>query len=276
MVDLQSYKIEITERKKMVYALLSPAKTMQFDAYPSDLPTAVPHFQKEAAQLARELQGYDTKKLMKLMAISEKLAALNVERFHTFDTKPGAKTVQAPAILAYRGDVYQGLNALSMTSAQLKKAQKHLGMITGLYGVLQPLDLIQPYRLEMSTGLKTAKAKDLYGFWGDKVTDRVNLFAASAKAKAIIGLASQEYQKAIDPKKLTLPFIVCEFKEEKNGTFQTVALFAKQARGMMARYIILNGITDPKKLQNFDEGNYAFNKNLSTDSLYVFTRKGKK
>ncbi|HEY1095748.1 MAG TPA: peroxide stress protein YaaA [Alphaproteobacteria bacterium] len=260
----------------MVYALLSPAKTMQFEAGLDLLEHATPHFQKEAMQLVKVLQGYDEKGLMKLMGISAPLAKLNADRFKDFVAKPGVKATQAPAILAYRGDVYQGLAATDLTEKQLEVAHKHLGIISGLYGLLQPLDLIQPYRLEMSTTVSSPKFKNLYAFWGDAITDRVNELAKKAKAKAVIGLASQEYQKAVDKNKLDLPFIHCDFKEEKAGKFATVGLFAKQARGLMARYIVTQKITNPDDLKKFAESGYTFHKSLSDDSNIVFTRKASK
>jgi cytoplasmic iron level regulating protein YaaA (DUF328/UPF0246 family) len=261
----------------MVFALLSPAKTMSFDGDASRITTATqPHFQKEATGLVKLLQAYDEKSLAKLMSISPKLAALNVQRFVDFAAKPTSKTVQAPSILAYQGDTYVGLRAQDFTKAELTKAQKHIGILTGLYGVLQPFDLIQPYRLEMGTGLSAPTFKNLYAFWGDRLTDRVNELVEENKAKAVIGLASQEYFKAINVKKLSVPFIQCDFKEEKNGKFQTVGLFAKRARGMMARYIVEHDIKDPQDVRGFDTDSYRFNTSLSDDSQFVFTRKGTK
>jgi cytoplasmic iron level regulating protein YaaA (DUF328/UPF0246 family) len=261
----------------MVFALLSPAKTMSFEGDSSAIVApAQPHFQKEAAGLVKALQAYDDKALAKLMAISAKLAALNVHRFKDFAAKPTSKATQAPAILAYQGDTYVGLRAQDFTKAELAKAQKHIGILTGLYGVLQPFDLIQPYRLEMGTGLSAPSFKNLYAFWGDRITERVNELVTEHKAKAVIGLASQEYFKAVNPQKLAVPLIQCDFKEEKNGKFQTVGLFAKRARGMMARYIVEHDIKDPQTLQGFDTDHYKFNASLSDDSQFVFTRKGQK
>jgi cytoplasmic iron level regulating protein YaaA (DUF328/UPF0246 family) len=259
----------------MVFALLSPAKTLTFDPVPEALAshvTAMPHFQSDAVKLAKELQTYDITALSKLMNLSLKLSALNVARFHDFKAKPSAKTTQAPAILAYRGDVYQGFDVDTLTPAQIQFAHQHVGIITGLYGVLQPLDPIQPYRLEMSTPLPVGKAKNLYDYWGKRITEHVNNLAKQAKAKAVIGLASQEYLKAIQTADLNVPFINCDFKEKKNGKTTTVALFAKKARGMMARYIVTEKITKPDNLKTFTDGGYAFDAELSTDTHFIFVR----
>ena len=256
----------------MVFCLLSPAKTMQFGDTPKGLDATPPHFQTRAVQLVKVLQDYDAKALGRLMAISPALADLNMERFARFKLKPSAKTEQSPAILAYRGDTYQGLDALSLNARQLHYAQDHIGILSGLYGVLQPLDLIQPYRLEMAITLKTAKAKDLYQFWGDAITERINDLAAAARAKAVVGLASQEYLKAVNLTGLAVPFIQCDFKERKNGKLQIVGLLAKKARGMMARYIVTEKITKIADLKGFDLGGYAFEAAESDDTNFTFVR----
>ena len=251
---------------------------MQFDPLPeaaAGLPLSAPFFQKQAVQLVKALQAYDDKKLMKLMGISAALAKLNVARFDAFAAKPGSKAVQAPAIFAYRGDTYQGLSADTFNATQLKRAQLHIGMISGLYGLLQPLDLIQPYRLEMAIRLPVGEHKDLYSFWAEQLMGRINALAKETKARAVIGLVSQEYLKVVALKNLAVPFINCDFKEEKNGMFQTVGLFAKQARGMMARFVVTENISDPKDLKDFSDSQYRFSKTLSDDSHFVFTRKGK-
>lgn len=257
----------------MVFCLLSPSKTLKFDPVANGLDTTQPFFQKDAAKIAGVLKDYDTKKLAKLMALSPKLAELNVTRFQDFKTKPTAKTEQAPAILAYRGDTYLGLDADTLTPTQMKYAQDHLGIITGLYGVVQPLDLIQPYRLEMGTALAVDSHKDLYRYWQGKITTRINALVKQSKAKIVVGAVSQEYLKAVDTDALDVPFINCDFKEDKGGKFQTIGLFAKKARGMMARYCVTEKIKDAEGLKNFNLGGYKFNAKLSTDSLFVFTRK---
>ncbi len=258
----------------MVFALLSPAKTLTFDTVPDVLVNNItqPHFQTDAVKLVKALQNYDVTALSKLMSLSPKLSVLNVERFYAFKAKPSSKTQQAPAILAYRGDVYQGFDVDSLTPAQIRYAHHHLGLLTGLYGVLQPLDLMQPYRLEMSTVLPVGLHKNLYDYWGRRVTNRVNDLAKQTRAKAIIGLASQEYLKVIQIADLAVPFIQCDFKEQKNGKAQIVALFAKKARGMMARYIVTEKITKPDDLKTFNLGGYQFDATSSDAHHFVFTR----
>lgn len=259
----------------MVFALLSPAKTLTFDTVPDALVDHVvptPHFQKDAVHLVKELQHYDAKKLAKLMALSPKLAELNVARFAAFKAKPGKQTESAPAILAYRGDTYQGFDVDSLTAKQIQYAHDHLGLLTGLYGVVQPLDVIQPYRLEMGTALTVDAHKDLYRYWNTRITERINQLVKQAKAKAVVGLASQEYLKAVQIAELDVPFINCDFKETKNGKHQTIGIMAKRARGLMARYIVTHKITKPDDLKLFDLGDYHYSKTLSDDHHFVFIR----
>lgn len=255
----------------MVFVLLSPAKTMAFDRPRPKLKGAQPFFQKQAVELVNELKKLSPAKLGKLMSISDKLAQLNVQRFHDFSHSPSFDYTDL-AVLAYQGDTYVGLDAKTLTDAQLKDAQKHLGILTGLYGVLQPLDLIQPYRLEMSTPLAVADAKNLYTYWDKTITDHINLLVKKNKAKAVIGCASNEYLSAIQTDKLTVPFIQCDFKEKKNGKITTIGLFAKRARGMMARFVIEQNITDPQELKKFNKDKYKFDAKLSTDDHFVFVR----
>lgn len=259
----------------MVFALLSPAKTLSFAPVPEALRTAVralPHFQSDAAKLAKELRTYDVMALSKLMGLSEKLSALNVARFHVFKAKPGAKTTTGAAIFAYRGDVYQGFDVDSLTPAQIRFADAHLGLLTGLYGVLQPLDAMQPYRLEMGTVLPIGPHRNLYDYWGGRITARINELALQGRAKAVIGLASQEYLKAVKLDELAVPFINCDFKERKNGKTATVALFSKKARGMMARYIVTEKVRTPEALKGFKLGGYRFDAKLSDEKRFVFVR----
>lgn len=255
----------------MVYVLLSPAKTMVFDRARPHMDGATPYFQKHAVTLAAVLAKMGAAKIGKLMAVSDKLAKLNDERFKAFAAKPSADATDL-AILAFRGDTYIGLDAKTLTDAQLKKAQKHIGMLSGLYGVLSPLDLIQPYRLEMGSALTVNAYKNLYGFWGDAITKRVNALVKENKSRAVIGCASNEYLSAVNTDALDVPFIQCDFKEIKNGKATTVGLFAKRARGMMARFVVEHDIKDADALKKFNGGGYAFDKKASTDGICVFTR----
>lgn len=205
--------------------------------------------------------------LEKLMSISPKLAQLNADRFKNF-----AAQDTAAAILAYQGDTYVGLNARDLSDDDLTWAQDHLGILTGLYGVLRPLDMIQPYRLEMGTKLAIGKHKNLYQYWGNDITDHLNKMIKKHKLNAVIGCASKEYLDAVHTADLPVPFINCDFKEIKNGKPTTIGLFAKRARGGLARYVIEHRVTDPAALKKFNSGGYKFDKTLSSDTNFVFTR----
>lgn len=265
----------------MVYVVLSPAKTLDFRERRTGLHATMPHFQSRADELVTQLRDLSAKKLGDLMKLSPKLAQLNVARFNAF-TDIAEKDIEklqrdtgeqyAAAVLAYRGDTYQGLNATDLSDKDLQWAQNHVGILTGLYGVLRPLDLIQPYRLEMGTKLPVADHKDLYGYWGDTITDYINHHISAHDLSAVIGCASKEYLDAIQIHHLHAPFIQCDFKEHKDGTLKIVGLFAKRARGMMARYVIEKRVTDPEALKHFDFGGYRYEGALSSDNHFVFVR----
>lgn len=261
----------------MLFVLLSPAKTMDFSARRTGLASHAPHFAKDAATLAGILAEKSPQELEKLMRISPKLAALNAARYKAYIPAPKAGTVPdgqqfAPAVLAYRGDTYSGLNADDLSDDDLAYAHDHTGILSGFYGLLQPLDLIQPYRLEMGTRLAVGKHPDLYHYWGQRLVTRINALVEANNIKAVIGCASNEYLDAVDRSRLAVPFIQCAFMEKKNGKTAIVGLFAKRARGAMARFIIENRITDPQQLQSFDATGYAFAPELSGDTQFVFTR----
>ncbi len=251
----------------MVFVLLSPAKTMKFEGARPKIKGATAHFEKRADAIAAVLKKKTAKELGKLMAISDKLADLNAARFKNF-----AKAETELAICAYQGDTYIGFDAKTLTDRQLQVAQNHIGILTGLYGVLQPLDAIKPYRLEMGTALAVGDSKNLYDYWNEEITARINQLVKKHKHKAVVGCASNEYLSAVDVKKLAAPFIQCDFKEKKNGKLVTVGLLAKRARGMMARYIVEKNITDPAALKKFNAGGYKFDKTLSADDNFVFVR----
>lgn len=269
----------------MVYVLLSPAKTLDFKIRRTGVTATLPQFQARANQLVKELRQLSPQELGALMKLSDKLAALNVERFNMFQNldeadpacDPAALQLDereqyAPAILAYRGDTYQGLNAPDLSDEDLHWAQDHVGILTGLYGVLRPLDMIQPYRLEMGTKLPVGEHENLYQFWGETITDAINAHMAAQGITAVIGCASKEYLDAVKTDHLQVPFIQCDFKEKKDGALKIVGLFAKRARGMMARYVIENRITDVQQLKQFDFGGYQFEGALSSDHHFVFVR----
>ncbi len=255
----------------MVFVLLSPAKTMAFDRKRPSLIGGAPLLQNKAVELADILREYNASRLGKLLDVSPKLAELNVARFKGFAARPAKENSDA-AILAYRGDTYIGFDAASLKDADLKWSHDHIGILTGLYGLLRPLDAIQAYRLEMSTKLTNESGKDLYAFWADQITDAINKHIKKNKLKAVIGCASQEYLAAVDIDALEVPFIQCDFKEKRNGKLVTVGLLAKRARGMMARYVVENRVKNSDDLKSFDSGKYKFDKKLSNESHFVFVR----
>ncbi|MDF2530084.1 MAG: yaaA [Gammaproteobacteria bacterium] len=249
--------------------LLSPAKSLNFEDHAPIDSHSLPMFQQEAAALVSQLKKLTAGDIAKLMSISSKLAELNHQRYAVFNTKASPKK---QALFAYDGDVYQGLDAASFKKSDIEFSQQHLLIVTGLYGLLRPLDLIQSYRLEMSIKLKTKSHKDLYQFWGNKLTDALNEMIASHQHKVIVNLASNEYSQAINPNKLEAKWLKVDFKENKNGTYKIVAIHAKKARGLMARFIMQNKIDSEDKLKEFNLDDYRYNSELSDNDCLVFTR----
>ena len=250
--------------------LISPAKTLDFE--PTGLKKKTkPRFLAESQTLVDVLKEKSAADIKKLMSVSDKIAALNVDRYQNFKTPFTLKNAKQ-AMYAFRGDVYTGLDADSFDDKDIAFAQDHLRILSGLYGLLKPLDLMQPYRLEMGTKLSNNQGKNLYEFWDDKITKVINKDLKKTNSKAIINLASKEYFKSVQAKELNGDLYDIAFKEEKNGQFKIVAFFAKKARGMMCNFIIKNKITDPKHLIGFDMANYVFNEELSSEREFVFTR----
>lgn len=250
--------------------LISPAKTLDFSPSPIKKYTDT-SFTEDSTKLVEVLKKKSADDLKQLMGVSDKIAELNVGRFQSFKT-PFDLDNAKQAVLAFRGDVYMGLDADSFDEVDLEFAQQHLRILSGLYGILKPLDLMQPYRLEMGTKLQNKRGKNLYEFWYEKITNRLNEDLKAAGGEYIINLASKEYFKSVKPKLLNGQLINVNFKEDKNGTYKIVAFFAKKARGMMCHYIIKNKITDPEHLKGFDYDNYVFNEDLSTEKELIFTR----
>jgi len=250
--------------------LLSPAKSLNFD--PVDVPRSQPRFKNDTFQLAKILKKKSSADLMEMMKISQKLADLNHDRFQQFSlshTKENAKQ----AVFAFKGDVYQGLEADKLTEKQLAFAQDHVRILSGLYGLLRPFDVIQPYRLEMGSKVKTAKGKSLYDFWGDALTDKINEDLKSVKSKVVVNLASEEYFKSINKKKLDAELYTPNFKEYRDGKLKFISFSAKKARGYMTQYIVRNKITNPEKLKGFNLENYAFDDEHSNPPYdLIFTR----
>ncbi|MDD3738932.1 MAG: peroxide stress protein YaaA [Lentimicrobiaceae bacterium] len=246
--------------------LLSPAKTLDFETATPVKDTSTPNFIKQANTLQNELAKFNYQDLAKLMTISDNLAQLNEMRYKNWN-----KAEERQAIYAYKGDVYEGLDAYSLSKKQINFAQKHVVIISGLYGALKPLDLIKPYRLDMSTKLKVDKNNNLYSFWGDKITEYVNLLLKENKSDIVVNLASNEYFKAIDTKKLNAKIVTPIFKDFSNGQYKVISFLAKKARGLMTRYIVENEINKPEDLIGFNDSGYMYKGDISTkDTLYFY------
>ncbi len=251
--------------------VISPAKSLDFKTPPVISDFTIPELLGESEKLVGRLKTMSPKKLSDLMGISKDLGELNFQRFQSWHV-PFTPENAKQAILAFSGDVYQGLNAATLSKEKLELAQSKLRILSGLYGVLKPLDLIQPYRLEMGTKLKYYKSKDLYSFWNPLITKKVNEAVSESGSKVLINLASNEYFKSIDRKKLKAEIVTPDFKEFKNGNYTMISFFAKRARGLMSRFIIENNISDPSDLLAFESENYSFNARLSKPGNPVFTR----
>ncbi len=251
--------------------VVSPAKTLDFETPPITRTHTKPRFLKDSQRLVENLRNYSALDLAELMKLSMKLADLNFERYHDWKT-PFSLNNAKQAVLAMKGDVYTGLDAETLDEESLAFAQEHLRILSGLYGVLKPLDLMQPYRLEMGTKLPNEAGKDLYAFWGETITQAINKDLKAQGDDVLINLASNEYYKSIKPKRVEGRIITPQFKERKNGAYQMIGVFAKRARGLMSRYIIDKRLEKPEALKRFKVGGYAYNKELSKGEQWVFTR----
>jgi len=252
--------------------ILSPAKSVNFDGpAPTEL-HSLPEMLSQSRQLINVLKRFKKPELMTLMSMSEKLADLNHQRFKDF-RPPFTLENSKQALFAFTGEVFRHMRMNTYDAGHLAFAQDHLRILSGLYGSLRPLDLIQPYRLEMQTRLETKRGDTLYQFWGDRLTKALNRDLKQNNSQALINLASKEYSKAIDLKAIKASVINIDFKEvEKNGKAKTIAIFAKWARGMMADHVILNHLEDPEDLKKFNLSEYQFSTNDSSASTWVFTR----
>ncbi len=251
--------------------VVSPAKTL-YDKSPIHLETySEIDFLPESEKIIAVLKKKKPAQIAKLMDISPKLAELNFQRFQSW-TSEFTDENSWQSVLMFNGDVYQGLKAETFTEAEFIIAQEKLRILSGLYGLLKPLDRIQPYRLEMGTNLSVAGKKNLYDFWKIKITTKLNEELAQFDQKILINLASNEYFSAVDAKKIKARIITPSFKENKNGRYQMVSFFAKRARGLMSRFIIENNISDPEELKAFDAEGYYFNNQHSRENDWVFTR----
>ncbi len=249
--------------------VISPAKSLDMD--PVQVQATQPVYQDDAVRLAKTARGLTLGDLKSLMSISDDLARLNRDRFKAFAADPAPETVK-PAALAFNGDTYQGLEAKTLSEDDLAWAQDHLGILSGLYGLLRPLDAIQPYRLEMGSKLKTRRGASLYDYWGDTIAKALNTQAAAVGTDVLVNCASQEYFGAVDRKALKLRVITPSFMEVKDDKPRIVSFFAKRARGAMARFIVENRLTDADAIKDFISGGYAYDADLSDGDTWVFVR----
>lgn len=250
--------------------IISPAKTLDYDSPLATETYTQPDFLDDACELIDQLKELEPHQVSNLMSISDKLGQLNAERFRTWHT-PFTPDNARQAILAFKGDVYTGLDAESFSEQDFAFAQKHLRMLSGLYGLLKPLDLMQPYRLEMGTRFENQRGKDLYAFWGSKITEALNELLAQDD-QVLVNLASNEYFKSVQAKQLNSRLITPQFKDWKNGQYKMISFYAKKARGLMCRYAIQNQITQADDLKGFNLEGYYFSEDQSDKNNWVFLR----
>ena len=252
--------------------LLSPAKSLDYETPLGDQPHTLPMFVPQSKELIAVLRTQSPQQIAELMSLSDKLSALNVARYLAWSPKATPKNARQ-AVLAFNGDVYDGLDAKTLTPDDLAWAQDHVCILSGLYGVLRPLDLMQPYRLEMGTRLSNPGGKDLYQFWGTQIADYLNTRLRSDVSPVVINLASQEYFKAVDTKALKARVVECVFQDYSAGQYKIVSFFAKRARGLMARYAATHRLVQPEQLRAFDLDGYAWAAAESTSERLVFRRR---
>ncbi|MCB1867282.1 MAG: peroxide stress protein YaaA [Gammaproteobacteria bacterium] len=252
--------------------VISPAKTLDYQSKVKIGTHTIPEYLDDAQLLINRARGFSVLDIAELMQVSINIAELNFERFHSWSL-PFTVQNARQAVLAFKGDVYTGLDVDSFTSADFKYAQAHLRILSGLYGLLRPLDLMQPYRMEMGRKIETERGHNLYQFWREKITDGLNKQLQRLKSRYLINLASQEYFKSIESRRLIAEIITPEFREWKGGQYRMIGVYAKQARGRLSRFIIRNRLTEPEAMQGFDADGYRFNDKLSSDAKLVFTRR---
>jgi cytoplasmic iron level regulating protein YaaA (DUF328/UPF0246 family) len=252
--------------------LLSPAKSLDYESPLGDVPHTQPLFVPQSAQLIDILKDKSPQQIAELMSLSDTLSGLNVARYQAWKPKSTAKNARQ-AVLAFNGDVYDGLNAKTLKAEDLDWMQHHVCILSGLYGVLRPLDYMQPYRLEMGTALANPQGKDLYRFWGSQLSDYLNQRLQNDVTPVVVNLASQEYFKAVDRKVLKARVMECVFEDYKNGQYKIISFFAKRARGLMARYAAQHRINTPSQLEAFNADGYAFDKAASETGRLVFRRR---
>ncbi|MCW8917303.1 MAG: peroxide stress protein YaaA [Gammaproteobacteria bacterium] len=251
--------------------VISPAKTLDYDTPLKTKTYTQPDYLEASQRLIERARHWSALDIAERMAVSMKIAELNVERFAAWHT-PFTPHNARQAVLAFKGEVYSGLDAGSLETADFAFAQQHLRILSGLYGLLRPLDLMQPYRLEMGRKVDTERGKNLYDFWGSRITEGLNRQLHRLKSPWLINLASQEYFKAVQPQRLDGEIITPEFKEWKGGQYKMMGVYAKRARGQLSRFVLQNRLTDPEAMKAFNADGYAFNEEMSSASKWVFTR----
>lgn len=251
--------------------VISPAKTLDFDTPPTTRKATQPQFLQRSADLVADARAMSPQDIRALMGVSEKIAELNHARFMNWGTPFNLDNAKQ-SILAFKGDVYTGLEAQTLSSAQLNFAQKHLCILSGLYGLLRPLDLMQPYRLEMGLKFPNSGGSNLYEFWDDSITRALNTLLKKSGSRVLVNLASNEYFKAVQPGALDAEVITPVFKDLKGDKYKIISFYAKKARGQMARFIIDNELNDPAGMKKFKTGGYRYSKAESTARELVFTR----
>jgi cytoplasmic iron level regulating protein YaaA (DUF328/UPF0246 family) len=251
--------------------VLSPAKALDYETPAVTSRHTDPLFVPQSKALIEVLRGYSPQGIAELMDLSDTLSGLNVARYQAWSPKSNEKNAKQ-AVLAFNGDVYDGLNAKTLSEADLDWLHEHLGILSGLYGVLRPLDLMQPYRLEMGTKLPTAKGKNLYQFWGSTLAVHLDERASALGEPLIVNLASEEYFKSVDRKALKAPVLTCVFEERKGDQHKVVSFMAKRARGLMVRYAVEQRVSRPEQLQGFDTDGYLFAPAASSADRWVFRR----
>ncbi|WP_250525959.1 peroxide stress protein YaaA [Caballeronia sp. GAWG2-1] len=253
--------------------VLSPAKSLDYETPPHIRKHTLPEFVDDAAELIKGLRHLSPQQIGGMMGISDQLASLNFQRYAEWSRRFD-ETNSKQAVLAFNGDVYEGFAAKTLSSADLDYAQNHVRVLSGLYGLLRPLDLLQPYRLEMGTKFPNARGKDLYAFWGERITAALNeQFRKQRGARVLVNCASGEYFKSVKPRLLDVPVVAPVFEDWKGGRYKIISFHAKRARGLMARYAVKNRIDEPEGLKDFDSDGYAFDAKASNDTTYVFRRR---
>ena len=257
--------------QKYMLITLSPSKGQDFELAAPTNAFTIPQQLKDSEKLIKQLRKLSVEEIKKMMSLSDNLAELNFQRYKDFGL-PFNQQNAKQAIFAFKGDVYSGINTSSMTQQDFEYAQNHVRILSGLYGYLRPLDLIQPYRLEMKTKLENSKGADLYQFWGESITNFLNDEFKTHSQKVLVNLASNEYWKSVQPKKLNAKVINVAFKEVKDGKARIIAIFAKKARGMMTDFIVRNRVETVDGLKDFNYENYKFDASTSNENSFVFTR----